>query len=155
MMKKIQITIDENVYGELVKSSERSLRSLATEVVYQMRRGLEISDYEMDTVKMAVHSMYGISVPDSLESNSNPKVRGYEWLDKVDISSPDLVSSGEEGEYEDIIGRISDSFERELDSEESGKLNKDIKARGLVWNQYKKTLEKPQKDGTFKIIKQF
>ena len=56
--------------------------------------------------------------------------------------------------YEGLIERISKGFEYELDYEQKTQLNRDIKASGLVWNDYKKRLEKVV-DGQFKLIKQF
>lgn len=80
---------------------------------------------------------------------SNPKV-----IEVPETQGPKPSDKVDEFLYEDLIGRISKGFEYELDYEQKTQLNRDIKASGLVWNDYKKRLEKVV-DGQFKLIKQF
>ena len=127
-MKKIQITLQEELYRELLSASEESMRPLATEAVYRIKLGLE------PRVKEASKDI-------------------LEELRELESRGSSVVAEVKE-DYSELVEKIGNSFERELGFEERQELNREIKAAGLVWNSYAKRLEKSE-GGKFKLIHQF
>lgn len=125
---KITITMSDEVYGKLEK--DRGLVPRSTYLQSLVMGGKQGNSAEKGT----------ISNPRIIEV---PEVKGAEPSDRVD-----------EFLYEDIVSRIANSFEYELDYEGRADLNKAIKEAGLVWNSNLKKLEKPLGD-KFKLIHQF
>lgn len=137
MSKRIMITIPDDIYVGLERASEESMRPIATEAIYRIKLGLS-SDGESKISTLA------------------PNYKKFEKeLDDFADNKP--MSWGKVGEYDDLIERIESAYDvgnGELDYEERGQLSKDIKEAGLVWNSYKRTLDKVV-DGKFVTIHKF
>jgi len=136
----MSITIPDEIYERLSGASQESMRPIATEAVYRIKLGLGSGPIMGAGGTGSEH----ISGRGNLaESGTIPSLK--EGV---------LPESHDEYLYEDIVSRIANSFEYELDYEGRADLNKAIKEAGLVWNSYLKKLEKPLGD-KFKLIHQF
>lgn len=132
---KISLNIPDEYFKELSGSAVENERTLTGEVMYRLKR------YRADSVPVISESFSGQGKSSGLGTIPSLK-EGV------------LPESHDEYLYEDIVSRIANSFEYELDYEGRADLNKAIKEAGLVWNSNLKKLEKPLGD-KFKLIHQF
>ena len=123
----MSITIPDEIYEELLVASGESLRPIATEAVYRIRVGLR---------------------PINLIGGQIPVVGTMVEPKKEDLK----VNEG--WLYEELIEKLGNTLDREVDFEERSKLNKEVKEMGLVWNVYLKRLERFE-DGKVKVVHQF
>ena len=124
----MSITIPDEIYEELLVASGESLRPIATEAVYRIRVGLRPIN------------LIGGQIPvvgTMVEPKKEETKLDEGWL------------------YSEVIAKIGGSMDREVDFEERSQINKMVKDAGLVWNVYKKRLERPLEGGEFKLIHQF
>ena len=122
---RITITIPEDLYADIEES-----------------RGLiPRSTYIVDSLRRCIGS-----------DSSSLSIKDKSVLFPNQASS--RASSGVTQDYSDVIERIGNTMEREVDYEERKELDEFVKGRGLHWNAYKKTLEKAE-GSKFKIIHQF
>lgn len=123
----MSITIPDDLYEELLGASRESMRPIATEAVFWMKTGLR------GGISKGGFLPHGGTIPEPKKE----EVKVDEgWL------------------YDELIGKIGGSMDRDVSYDERAELNKAVKDLGLVWNVYLKRLEKFE-DGKVKIIHQF
>ena len=127
MSKQITIRVPDDMYEELETLSKESLRPLATEVLYQTRLGMRSLMYKDLTPKKAT-----------------PK-QAMEFT----------KATVEESDYSEVIEKVGNSLEQELDYESQRELSSKVHEAGLVWNAQRRKLEKKESSGKFKLIHQF
>lgn len=108
----MSITIPDDLYEELLRSSEESMRPIATEAVFWIKTGLR--------------GIYKGGIISGVGTMVEPKKEEV----KVDE------------DYSELIGKLGESMERDVSYDERAQLHAQVKDVGLVWNTFLKRLEK-------------
>lgn len=142
---KISISIPEELYKDIVETAKENERTISGEVIYRMKVGTR------ERTEQIVSTTSGKKwIPNKDWSF----LRNYEG---VTGQESNVVSKAVEptSNYEEVIKAIESTLDRDVDYEERQKLSQLVKESGLVFNAYKKTLEKLEPNGRYKIIHQF
>lgn len=148
MSKRITITIPEDIYEVLVKSSQESMRGLAVEAVYRIKLGLSNS---------SVTSVFGgqVTTPTYTTTSSNT-LPTSEQVEKLAKFQEDFVSSGFSEEQLEIIEKLKSMYSDgyQPDSDEIAKLRQKIIKVGWTFNDKSRALWNLN-GGKWKFIRQF
>lgn len=156
-MKRITVSVPDEMMKYMEDDSKKSFRTIAQEVLFLISIGIV-----QETGQTAeIPERPAVKV-------DNTMIPGKKWIPNKDWSflrnyegatgqESNVVSKSVEptSNYEEVIKAIESTLDRDVDYEERQELNRMVKEAGLVFNAYKKTLEKLEPNGRYKIIHEF
>ncbi len=134
---KITITIPDSVYAKLEKD----------------RGSIPRSTYIQDLIK-CFSSGPGNITPQDMLKNFEKQGGVISGVGTIPEIKNEETKVDEGWLYEELIEKLGNTLDREVDFEERSQLNKQVKDLGLIWNVYMKRLERIE-DGKVKVIHQF
>ena len=126
---KVSLNIPEGLYRDIERNALDNERTITAELVYRARKYDQV---------LPIHLGGG----DIKQGGTMPEPKKEDL--KVD----------EGWLYGELVEKLGNTLDREVDFEERSKLNKEVKEMGLVWNVYLKRLERFE-DGKCKVVHQF
>ena len=126
---KVSLNIPEGLYRDIERNALENERTITAELVYRARK------YDQAPINL-VGGQVG-QVGTMVEPKKEDLKVDEGWL------------------YGGLVEKLGNTLDREVDFEERSQINKMVKDAGLVWNVYKKRLERPLEGGEFKLIHQF
>ena len=126
---KVSLNIPEGLYRDIERNALENERTITAELVYRARKYDQV---------LPIHLGGG----DIKKGGTMPEPKKEDL--KVD----------EGWLYGELVEKLGNTLDREVDFEERSKLNKEVKEMGLVWNVYLKRLERFE-DGKCKVVHQF
>ena len=156
------IDIDDDLYEKIKLSAKQNRRTISGELLYSMERGMRIGHQQEELLRLAMQGEVSRVVfspeisKEQVKEIKNQKPGDWSFLkDYSGDTGQDEYVDNSVDKYDEVISKIENTLDRDVDYEEKQELMKLVKDAGLVYNSYKRTLEKRDPNGRYKIIKEF